>query len=544
MQYSSPEKKYNNSGIFAGLILVSVSFLILALALRGNWGAPNSTELNTIEWKDNGPLELSPERGRFALTYSIVEDNSVKFSLPVARLATPDLGYINGDYVSLFAPGVSYIITPGYVLGRALGASQVGAYAVVALFALFNVVLIRGISLKLGASNSASLLAGLTFIAATPAFAYGVSLYQHHISTFCILLAIYALLKWDNYKSLLLVWFLCTLSVSIDYPNFFMMLPIGIFAVGRIVKAKVVRESLHVNIKYLYILTFVSAILPVMFFFWFNQASYNNPLQFAGTVPSAWDIDAEGKPRLPETAVIGKDEDVFLLPEEQDKKVSNFFATRYLLNGFYLHFVSPDRGMLHFTPVMLLGFVGAFVFYKKNPRLCGLFLAILFSNILLYSMWGDPWGGWAFGSRYLVPTYAILSVFIAVLLTRFNKNFIVLILFLATFGYSSFVNTAGAITSNTNPPQVEVLALEKLSGRVQKYTYARNLDILNANESKSFVFRTFANKYMSAWDYFKIIYGLVMLTVSITWLVEVFNNYISLSFKDKKLIWKVKGKNA
>jgi hypothetical protein len=99
------------------LLLVIFTTVILAVSLRGNPGNPDETSLNTLAWKDNGPLELSPERGRFALTYSIVEDNSVHFSVPIARFATPDLGYKDSHYVSLFAQGVSYLVVPGFVRG-------------------------------------------------------------------------------------------------------------------------------------------------------------------------------------------------------------------------------------------------------------------------------------------------------------------------------------------------------------------------------------------------------------------------------------------
>src|SRR3990167_4401427 len=101
--------------------------VILGLSIRGHPGNPKSNDLNSPYWKDDGPLELSPDRGRFVLTYSLVEDNSFFFSTDLARFTTPDLGYFKGKYVSLFAPGLSYLLIPGYYLGRYFGASQIGA---------------------------------------------------------------------------------------------------------------------------------------------------------------------------------------------------------------------------------------------------------------------------------------------------------------------------------------------------------------------------------------------------------------------------------
>src|SRR3989344_9016173 len=142
--------------------------VILAISLRGNLGNPNSKEMNSKDWKQDGPFELSPERGRMALTYSLVENNSFIFDLDIAKFVAPDVAQrADGKYVSLFASGVSFTAIPGYVIGKYFGASQVGAYATSAVFALFNVILIYLISKRLGARKSASAVASLVFLFAT-----------------------------------------------------------------------------------------------------------------------------------------------------------------------------------------------------------------------------------------------------------------------------------------------------------------------------------------------------------------------------------------
>ena len=90
------------------ILLVLIVFLVLFLTVRGIPGNPNKINMNDPKWVE-GPFELSPERGRFALTFSLVEDKSFEFGLPVARFATPDLGYINGKFVSIFTPGFSFL---------------------------------------------------------------------------------------------------------------------------------------------------------------------------------------------------------------------------------------------------------------------------------------------------------------------------------------------------------------------------------------------------------------------------------------------------
>jgi len=156
---------------------------ILVLSVRGKYGNPSIGELSTPEWQTHGPLELSPDRGRYALLYSVIEDKSIYFSVDIARFAKPDLGYKNGNYVSLFAPGVTLLLVPGYILGKYIGISQVGAFLVISLIALFNFVLIVKICEKLGIKKSIATLCAFAFLFATPAFSYAVTIYQHHVTS-------------------------------------------------------------------------------------------------------------------------------------------------------------------------------------------------------------------------------------------------------------------------------------------------------------------------------------------------------------------------
>src|SRR5438105_4429802 len=107
-----------NLGFKGTILFIAFCAFILSFSLRGLPGNPTPAELNTKVWKDNGPFELSNERGRFALLYSVIEDHKLNFSVDLAKFAVPDLAYTNGKYVSLFAPGVSFIDIPGYLLGK------------------------------------------------------------------------------------------------------------------------------------------------------------------------------------------------------------------------------------------------------------------------------------------------------------------------------------------------------------------------------------------------------------------------------------------
>lgn len=375
----------------------------------------------------------------------------------------------------------------------------------IALFALFNVYLIRAIAVKLGAHPLAASIGAITFLFATPAYAYAVTLYQHHVSTFLLLMSIYLLLRFNSAWSLLGVWSLFAFSFAVDYPNLFMFIPILVFAMVRTIPIVKRAQRIEVSIPIRRIVTVLGVIAPFAFFFWFNQMSYGNPLQLSGSLVRAVEIKSDGSPVL-ETDVFMK-----LVKEGKIKKEdlvnakSNFFAffqNRNMLNGFYTHLISPDRGTLIYTPVVFLGIIGFIVAYRRKNPYVPLFVGILGINVLLYSMWDDPYGGWAFGSRYMIPTYAILSIFIGIALHRLGKQTLFIVLFFALFSYSVAVNTLGAITTNRLPPKVEAEALSEITKRVEPYTYQRNIEYLNVGNSKAFVYQSYAGYYMSAWRYY------------------------------------------
>ncbi len=493
------------------LLIISI-IIILGISLKGNLGNPNVEDLALLNWKENGPFELSPERGRFALLYSFVEDNSLTFSIPLARFAAPDIAVLeSGEYVSLFMPGVSFLTIPGYLMGKYFGASQLGAFAVIALFALLNFLLIRAIIKRLGASSLVADLAALTFIFATPAFTYAVSFYQHHISVFIMLLAIYLLLRYRNFWSLATVFFLCAASVVIDNPNLFMMFPIGVYALMRIVSLTKGEKKLSLEIKPFLLLAFGAMIIPACFFLWFNWASYGDALQLPGTLQSVEAVDENGNiSSLSDADVLAGN--AAGNPDEE-KTAVGFFKTRDIITGLYVHLFSPDRGIIWFSPVILLGIYGIGILYRNKSSVGNLFTAIIVVNLLLYSMWGDPWGGWAFGSRYLIPTYSILAIGIGLAINSFDSkksHYLFLAIFLILFIYSAGVNTLGALTGNSNPPKVQVLSLEELSGVEQKYTFERNWQYLQEEGSKSFVFRSWGHNWLNAKQYYFLVYFLIL----------------------------------
>lgn len=498
-------------------VLFLVSFTLI-LSLRGLLGNPSAGELIDSKWRGGGIFELSPERGRFGLTYSLIEDKSFYFSTNLARFIVPDLAYKDGHYVSRFAPLTSFIVAPGYVIGHYLGASQVGTFIIISLFALINLVLIKEIVINMGGTYLAGWISGMLFLFATPAYAYAVNLYQHHISTFLILLSSLILIKTKKIWPLFFVWFLCAISIPLDYPNLILMFPIGMYALFNIIEIKKSRTKFFLKIKLVGILTLTGLILPILFFGWFNYKSYNNPFQLSGTVGGVHEIDVYGNPTAPKSSNPENVEE-FIRPEDQKKTATGFFKSRNILNGLYIYFLSPDRGIIIFAPIILFGFFGAYMLHKNKNRYIPMLLGIVGAGLVLYSMWGDPWGGWAFGSRYLIPIYAVMAIFIGIALTQIRKKWLLLVLFYPIFIYSILVNTLGALTTSANPPKVEALPLEAISGKRERYSYDRNWEFLTSGRSKSFIFQTWGYKYLSSTQYYYLVAGIIIFLTTTSFVV-------------------------
>lgn len=515
------------------IFLIVFCSLTLLLTVKGKSGNPTVATMNDLSWTTNGPFELSPERGRFALTYAVIENNSVGFSIPVARFASPDLGYKDGRYVSLFAQGVSFLAIFGYQLGKLFGVSQLGAFLTSSAFAILNFVIIIKITEKLGASKLHSAIGALLFLFATPAFAYATTLYQHHISTFLILASLYSLIEFDDFKSLVAIFAFYGIGISVDYPNAFLMLPILIYSLGKLVSKRIKEDKTFFKLHIGRFITALAIIPPMLFFFWFNNLSYGSPLKLAGTVESVAVINEQGYPIF-KSENQGLDEEKIeehkkLEPLEKSSSVLSYFKTRNLRNGLYILLFSPDRGIIFFTPIVLFALFGITHIGKGFNKLTTLFLLLISFNVLLYSMWGDPWGGWAFGGRYLIPSYAIASIFIALGLDKIIKQKKWLVIFYLVVAYCVAVNSAAAVTSSSNPPKIEVQALSEVSGRIERYSVDRNFDYLTQNKSKTYLYTEVFSKYLSLWSYYIFISSGVFLIITSLIAYTVLDN-------DKRLI--------
>ena len=158
-------------------------------------------------------------------------------------------------------------------------------------------------------------------------------------------------------------------------------------------------------------------------------------------------------------------------------------------------------------------------------------------NTLLYSMFGDPWGGWSYGARYLIPASGILAIGIAPVLDRFKKNYFFIPVFFLLAGYSFYINTLGAYTTSSIPPKVEAVNLETPI----PYTYEYNFQLLEKqNLSSSLFYNLYFSKAISSKDYIAIFSGVLMTTLIIIYIFALRERPSSVVIPAKARIQKLK----
>jgi hypothetical protein len=76
----------------------------------------------------------------------------------------------------------------------------------------------------------------------------------------------------------------------------------------------------------------------------------------------------------------------------------------------YLILLSPERGLLFWTPLFVIAFLGLGILWRVSPRLCGVALFVLVVQTVAISGYYMPGGGASLGPRHLAPMIAFLAL--------------------------------------------------------------------------------------------------------------------------------------
>lgn len=506
-----------------------ISLIFYTLTLKGVAGNPKVATFKSQLEKPTGPFELSNERDRYLLMVSLVFRKTFALSKYLADIALPDVGYYRGNYFIYFPPGVSLLVLPVYYLGLQFGYAQLFSYFAVSFFASVSLLFLYKICRNIiNLPVWSSVFAVLVFAFSSTSWSYAVTLYQHHITDFLLLSSFYAVWKYKQKKKTaflwaFIVWFNYAYSILVDYPNAILLFPVIIYFFLSSFRIDYSGIRLKFSLRVLFLVSsFVFAGVTVLHGY-YNWVYFGSPLRVSGSLVGYSVIKSQN---LLKTGS-GQNQ---LQAMEAEKTAVGLFSEENLPRGLYTLLIAPDKGILIFSPIFLLSVLGIFYSLRKTDTEKKVLLSVIIVNIFLYAGFGDPWGGWAFGPRYLIPTMAVASIFAAVFLNRAlngkKSGAVTVTAAFLLFILSAGISLIGALTTNAVPPKIEADFFH------MKYGFLLNLDFLRRGESSSFVYNHFLSGKISLLQYYFLILTSVAFLAAMTLFV------LPELYKNKKKAWK------
>ncbi len=476
-----------------------VAALLLVLSVKGQPGKPLHFQYD-LDPATGGPFESSNSRSRYALVESLVDNHTVYLSPKLKLFADPDINKRDNRYISVFLPGISFLAIPLYILGKAVGLPQFVTYLFNPLIALGNMFLISMLSRRFGAGKYAGLLSGFLFLFATNGLAYTQTLTQHQFTLSLVLLALYAILGKSTFKKNVLMGILIGVALIIDIPNVFILAPFVLYLFFQNLVIKTTLRRVVVKVKWTLVGLVIGTLPFLMVFMGYNYLTTHSLFTVAQSVGYGT-YSAPGKTASP------------VIPASiYDTKLA--IDSRALLQGLSVLLISNERSIFYYNAIVLIGILGLVLVIKgrkTDEYLAQTILGSLIVTVLLYAMFHDPWGGWSFGPRYLIPVTGLLTVFAGSALTRYKRNFLFIVLFAGIFLYSTSINVAGVLTTNNIPPKQEA---DRLLTPIP-YTYAYNFRLIQDNTTSSLVYNAVFKKAMNVQTFF-ILYTSIIVLMGLT----------------------------
>ncbi|MES2437291.1 MAG: hypothetical protein V4519_04765 [Patescibacteria group bacterium] len=473
--------------MFSKKIYLIVSLCIIGLylfTLKGNFDQPFISQLYC-------PFESAHECAPFANMQSLIYYGSNSLDKNLVVFGRIDVGFYQGNFYSLFPPGLAILAIPFYLLGHAFHVGQLFAFSFVMICALLNGLLLYYISRSIfKLSTRASLITPVIFLLSSTAWSYGITFFQHQVSTTLLLLCFW--LIWKGSQTSLPHWkytyvpvALYGLSGHIDYPNLVLLSPMMVYLLVVICKAAAPRiQKAFLMFKLLAVLGILLLSYPL-----YNHILFGDWRILQNRLPHFFEVEEAGV-------------------AEQEKlvrrsAVSYIFVLDRLPKGLYTLLFSPGRGLFLYSPIFIFIFFTLRKRFFKNATTeqCILWLTVILF-LLLYGSYGDASGGFSYGPRFLVPIMAILSLFVAQYIDSLKNKIITIALFI-TLSYSQAIALLGAITQSINVPCVA-------PATISTCTYVMNIGHLISNKSNSFVYKTMLQDHVPL--FFVYIFILMLIT--------------------------------
>ncbi len=492
------------------LAIIIIAGTLYALTLRGIPGNPSPSDFKNNLDQQAKPFELSPERGRYVHLVALADYGQYNLTKELAEAAFPDVGVYDGRYYSYFAPGIAYLAFPFYEIGARYNLAQVGSFSFISFVSVLGLIFLFRIArdiLKL--PLWASLASVLIFAFGCTAWSYAITLYQHQVTTYFMASSFYGVWRFrkGGYWSWLWAALACLnygLAIMIDYPNALLLLPIMIYLLLSSFDVKRLAGRLSVAFRAEVLLASLFFVVITGLHMYHNTVHYGAWYHLSGGLQSYRYVDPTLDPvKAAQNGIAPQDLNA-------QKNIVGFFREEQLPFSSYTLFISPDRGLLLYAPIFILALFGMIWLYRRQMSLeIGILFALIATNIFLYSSWGDPWGGWAYGPRYLIPSMAFLALFVGVFLAHTRQWLVARGATFLLFIYSSAIALLGALTTNAVPPKIEADSLHT------KYNFLLNIDLLKISKSGSFVYNTFLSGAYSLEQYYAVIWSFVIICMAV-----------------------------
>lgn len=476
--------------------IVTVWIILFGLTFRGSVGNPTPEQIEQL--KNSGQaFETSQERSRYAIILSLYHDKT--FSIDnYAAMGTPDVGHIKGHYYSFFPPAASLISMPFFLIGQHFGMAQIATFFTSTLFTLLTMILMAKFGLKLGLHWSTALFSAFGYAFATNAWGYSVTLYAHPFSAFFLLLALYATVFWKNWKGSILFWLCYSMGLFLDFPNIFIFFPLALVQGFRFIPFEIKNKAITIRLRWSMFFPPFIFILCLLGYGYYNYVHFGNPTLLSNSIPRVKSLEEFA---LRESQRASQ-------PTRQASASDSVSAlnTRDMLNGFYSFILSPDRGILVYSPVALLAIFGLGFLHKNDKEKEVLLLTVPLMCLVLYSMFGDPYGGWAFGSRYMIAVMPELLILAALGLNRFSQWYSIRVGYSLVFAYSAGISLLAPLTTLVIPPLVEGKPLGIQSNYLLAWKMLEK-DILN-----SFFYNHVLQRSLAGTTYYFIVLSIILTT--------------------------------
>lgn len=386
-------------------------------------------------------LTLNSEGGQagsfVALQAAIVQNHS----LAISRNGSDTLQFAGKNYI-VYAPGFTFISLPfaeiGFILDGPKAVFPAFAYLMdelcLSIAASIASLLVYKMSLFYTGrrSRSSALFAAFTLAFATGVWPFSVEVFPHVLSMALALAGVYFVLVYTkgvkkSDLALGVAGLALGLATFVEYAAGLFALPILLYLITRESKSSLV--SRIANAGTIYFSSFF-LLAGVGLNFLYNYEIFKNPLKF---------------------------------PQQAFAYGVHFYLAYTAIHVLY-YLVSPYRGILLYSPVLILGFYGLYRMLRTRSSRADaiLFLSLFFLIVIFYSSWQDWDGAGGFGPRFLTLGLPFLVIPISFLLSEKSMSMSLRYTFVGLFVVSSLLEGMGAIT-NFSPAVQNVLTYIPLS---------------------------------------------------------------------------------